>query len=215
MKISVSSLLTAFVLLFSVFVFVFLFNKNKNHSTFDDRTEPVNGNRNQYVIEQILQYMQYENNRFHPVNVKEVNRDRFLNPNEKLQEEKTINLSEILRGEKVVLYYTLLACNSCISEQFILLNKLKRKIGKDRIVILADYVGDDVRLYLKSNNIDIHIYEFGNKDMGLVQANNVPALLLLTSGDRVVTSFVLDIETKYFADYFYQFVEKKFISEKE
>ncbi|MDR0698092.1 MAG: hypothetical protein LBG28_02560 [Tannerella sp.] len=132
-----------------------------------------------------------------------------------MREERTVSLSEILQGEKVVLYYTRSACNSCISEQFALLNKLKKKIRQDHIIILADYVEDNVRLYLKSNNIDIRIYEFGDKKTGLVQVSDVPALLFLTSGDSVVTSFVLDMDTKYYADYFYQFVEKKFIKEKE
>jgi hypothetical protein len=43
----------------------------------------------------------------------------------------------------------------------------------------------------------------------------VPALLFSTSDDRVITSFVLDMDTKYYASYVYQFVEKKFITEKE
>jgi thiol-disulfide isomerase/thioredoxin len=159
--------------------------------------------------------MQYEGNKFHDINVKEINCDWFLNSNEDMREERTVSLSEILQGEKVVLYYTRSACNSCISEQFALLNKLKKKIRQDHIIILADYVEDNVRLYLKSNNIDIRIYEFGDKKTGLVQVSDVPALLFLTSGDSVVTSFVLDMDTKYYADYFYQFVEKKFIKEKE
>jgi hypothetical protein len=176
----------------------------------DNKIELVNSHKNQYVIERLLRYMPYEDNKFHDIHVKEIDCDRFLNSNEEMPEEKTIRLSEILQGEKVVLYYTLSACNSCISEQFVLLNKLKKKIGKDCIIILADYAGDDVRLYLKSNNIDIRIYEFGDKETGLARISDVPALLILTSEDRIVTSFVLDMDTKDFADYFYRFVEKKF-----
>jgi hypothetical protein len=215
MKTSVFSLITVLALLFSVFVFIFLFNKNKNHNVFDGKTELMNSNKNQYVIEQILQYMQYEDNKFQDIAVKEIRYDRLLNIEEEMPEEKIIRLPEILQGEKVVLYYTLSSCNSCISEQFILLNKLKRKIGKERIIILADYVGDDVALFLKSNNIDISLYELVDKDTGLVRTGNVSALLLLTSDDRVVTSFVLDMDTKYYANYFYKFTEKKFTQEKE
>ncbi|GHT61454.1 hypothetical protein AGMMS50239_12390 [Bacteroidia bacterium] len=123
----------------------------------------------QYTIQQLLLYLQYSDNKFNNIPVKKIEYENLLTVLDEKREEKTVNLSAILQGEKVILYFTQLACNSCISEQFVLLDKLRRKIGKERILLLADYVRDDVAIYLKSNKINLDIYEFGDKDIGLIQ----------------------------------------------
>jgi hypothetical protein len=194
-----------------VFNCLFLFSaKNRKVQTVDvERIVNQNSNRYNYIIEQLLLYMQYDNNKIQDIPVKKIKYEQFLDENKSEQEIE--NLSQILKGEKLVLYFTQLACNSCVSEQILTLDKLRRKMGKESILLLTDYARDDVNLFLKSQKINLELYEIGNLDIGLNLSAEAPALLLLTTDNTVATSFILNADTKDYTNLFYDFVETKFI----
>ena len=210
MKIKTFLYIIVFILLF--FNVWLLLTVSKMTSTNEEKMlykEQVSNQYN-YTIRQLLLHMHYDNNELRDVPIKKIDLKSlsFITGND--SEQKRVNLSEVLQGEKLVFYYTLGACNSCISEQLVMLDKLQKKIGGNRIVLLTTYLQQDVLLYLMSNKIEIDFYVVEEDDIGLASVDGVSALLLLTSDQLVTTSFVLDIETKKYYNLFYEFVEEKF-----
>lgn len=175
--------------------------------------EQVSNNYN-HIIKRLMLYMHYDNIEIRDIAVKKIDYKNFSSISGNDIEEKTVNLSEVLQGENLVFYYTIGACNSCVSEQFILLDKLRKKTGNNRILLFSDYPQRDVLLFLNANKIDLDFYLVGNDAIELPAVDGVSALLLLTSGQIVTTSYVLDIDTKIYANLFYDFAEKKFQAEK-
>ena len=49
------------------------------------------------------------------------------------------NLSEVLRGDKVVMLLSSNCCSTCASTEITKLLDLAKKIGRDRLVVIADY----------------------------------------------------------------------------
>ncbi|GHT08201.1 hypothetical protein FACS189432_00990 [Bacteroidia bacterium] len=93
-------------------------SKNKKNQTIDiERIINQNSNRYNYIIEQLLLYMQYDNKKIQDIPVKKIEYEQILDENKPNGD--TVNLSQVLKGEKVVLYFTQLACNSCVSEQIL------------------------------------------------------------------------------------------------
>ena len=167
-------------------------------------------NKYNHIIKQLLLHTRYDNTEIRDISIKKIDYKSSLGIIGYDIEHKTLNLSEVLHGEKLVFYYSLGACNSCVSEQFVMLDKLRKKIGDNRIVLLTTHLQKDVLLFLDSNKIDIDFYFIENDDIGLSSYDGVSALLLLTSNQFVTTSFVIDIDTKKYSNLFYDFVENKF-----
>ena len=201
------------IIIFILFFFnVLLLKFNSKTTTKEEKIlyqEQIN-NKYDNSIKQLLLYPHYDNTEIRDVPIKRIDYQSSSIITGNHIEQKTINLSEVLQGYKLVFYYTLGACNSCVSEQFVMLDKLRKKVGKNRIVLLTNYLQKDFILFLNSNKIDIDFYIVENDDVGLPSVNGISALLLLTSDQFVTTSFVLDIETKNYSNLFYDFVENKF-----
>ena len=161
-----------------------------------------------HVIQQLLLYMHYDAGMLPDAVLNEVEYQNAL-PGEKLVKNKT-SLHQLVNGEKIVFVFTLAACNSCVSEQLILLNRLGRKIGSEQILLITDMIREDMLLFMRSNEINIKLYEANMEELELFSKVQVPSVLLLTSGNQVATSFILDMDTKEYANAFYELAETKF-----
>jgi hypothetical protein len=204
-----------------IIIFILLFFNVSLLLTFNNKTSTVEekillqeqiSNKYDYIIKQLLLHTHYDNTEIRDIPVKKIEYSSSSGIMGDDIEHKTLNLSEVLHGEKIVFHYTLGACNSCVSEQFVILDKLRKKIGNDRIVLLTTHLQKDVLLFLYANKINIDFYVVGSDDIGLSSDDGVSALLLLTSDQFVATSFVIDIDTKSYSSLFYDFIENKFVN---
>ena len=117
-------------------------------------------------------------------------------------QQQNIRLGDIMRDKNLVAVLSTNNCSSCARLEMTLLNKLD--IDDNLLVIYDTPVHD----YLSTSRLPVsHYYELvqGNLAEGLEPKAELP-LLLLTEGNRVKTSCVVNTSTSKFTRKFHEFV---------
>lgn len=123
------------------------------------------------------------------------------------------NLSEVLKGDRVVLLLSPNCCSSCAKDEIEKLLELSRKIGRRRLVLIADFA--------------IHMYPswtkyFDNEgyfetDTGHLGIEGSPTqetpVVMLTQNGRIKTSFIVRNLTNVFVDRFHEYMIEYFKKE--
>lgn len=123
-------------------------------------------------------------------------------------------LSEILRGDKVVMLLSPNCCTSCTAEEIRKLLKLSTKIGREHIVIIADFALHSEQSLLKMFD-KAGFYETDIEHLGLKGSpTRETPVVMLTQNGRVKTSFIVGQQTSDFADGFHEYLVEYFKGKK-
>ena len=118
------------------------------------------------------------------------------------------NLSNELQGDKVVMLLTQNCCTSCAKEEIEKLLELSKKIGRDNLVIVADFALHSGGLWSENFDKDGY-YETEVENMGLKDTTTQESVVvMLTQNGRVKTSFIVQPLTKSYVDKFHVFLQK-------
>lgn len=122
------------------------------------------------------------------------------------------NLGNLLRGNKVVMLLTLNSCSSCAKDEITNLLDLSMKIGRENIIIIADFELHAHRAWTSCFDKE-GFYETDLTHLGIAGSpiQNSPVVMLIHNG-RVKTSFVFSLYTSnsvgIFHDYLLNFFKK-------
>ena len=120
------------------------------------------------------------------------------------------NLSDELQGDKVVMLLTQNCCTSCAKDEIKKLFELSKKIGRDNLVIVADFTLHSTGLWSDVFDKDGY-YETDKIHLGLRGTSTQESVvLMLTQNGRIKTSFVVQPLTSGYTDKFHEYVEDYF-----
>ncbi|GEM_PF-5256172 len=202
--------ITVFILLAGNLIF-FTLSKERHFNTSLENIIVTTSTMKSYAVEELLMHMEFDYALLKDVSV--IQND-YANIFVDTLHHRTdsLMLSGLLQDNKVVFVFAQYACNTCVSEQLIILNKLGKKIGYENIIIIADKNSHNIELFLKSNNCKLNLYETNTNNLGLFDIPPVSALLIYTRKNRIATSFVVSMDTKEYARSFYKFIEKQYVT---
>lgn len=120
------------------------------------------------------------------------------------------SLSEVLQGDRVVMLLSANNCMSCTKEEIMRIMELAQRIGRERLVVVADFA-----LHTQSSWAmllgDDGFYETNVEHLGL---NGTPTretpVVMLTKDGHIVTSYVVGPWTIRFADNFHRYLANYF-----
>ena len=116
-------------------------------------------------------------------------------------DDKTSYLKDILSDDNIICYYPFMVCHTCLEKQLIKLDNLRRLGKKQNIIVLTDFVTDDIPLFFYKNNIRLQLYTLKNKlDISLPEETIV---LFRADKNRIKSSFVVNTQTEEYDHYFY------------
>ena len=203
-KVKVLLMVSMALLMFTNMVtYVLLLTQNEKWKK--ERTE-VNINTS-VVAEVLTEHVYYDGDSI-PCN-QEV---RHYNRSGNLMEGKS--LSEVLQGDKVVMLLSPNCCLSCAKGEIEKLLELAKKIGRENIVIVADYAMHTESFW--SENFDKEgYYETDMEHLGLEGSPTREAVVvMLTRNGRVKTSFIVGPHTIDFAGRFHEYLTTIFKGKK-
>lgn len=155
------------------------------------------------IVDAMLQHVYYDGNFIQStLTAKHYNRSGRL-----LAEVKT---GELLKGEKVVLFLSTNTCSACTEGEINQIQDLSEEIGKDKVVVLADFPLHEQRewsLRFDGNGY----YEVEKNHLGLKgsPSGETPVVMMVEDG-RIKTSFVVGQQTSAFAKEFHEFLLEHF-----
>ncbi len=120
------------------------------------------------------------------------------------------NLGKVLKGDKVVMLLSPNCCTSCATEEIKKLLGLSEKIGREHLVIVADFA-----LHSESSmseNFDKEgFYETDIEHLGIKGSpTQETPVVMLTQNGRVKTSFLVNEQTVDFVDGFHEYLTEYF-----
>lgn len=155
------------------------------------------------IVDAMLQHVYYDGDSIRStLTAKHYNRSGRL-----LSEIKS---SELLKGEKVVLFLSTNTCSACTEGEINQIQDLSEEIGKDKVVVLADFSLHEQREW--SLRFDGKgYYEVEKNHLGLKgsPSGETPVVMLVEDG-RIKTSFVVGQQTSAFAKEFHEFLLEHF-----
>lgn len=157
-------------------------------------------------IETILHYLDIDghvlsNTKLEKIRVKNITDSET----KQMHDEKA--LADILKQDCIVFRFFLSACNSCITEQITKLEELSLKTKEYNVVLITDYISEQLGWYLLENQISLTIYETRGRDMGVVFDNlEIPYLFVSGPNLEIKSPFVLSMKTKTYSNHFYESV---------
>lgn len=119
-------------------------------------------------------------------------------------------LSDLLEGDRVLLLLSPNSCSSCTNSEIEKLLELGKKIGRERIVILADYAMH--KEHSRSMPFDEEgYYETDMEHLGLKGSpTRETAVVMLTQDGRVKTSFCVGAQTIGYVNGFHDYLTDYF-----
>ena len=127
---------------------------------------------------------------------------------------ESVNLSKLLKGDKVLLLLSCNCCSGCAKNEIRKLLNLSMKIGRKRLVMMADFP-----MHMQSSFSllydDAGYYETDVEHLGLKGSptRDTPVVMLTQNG-RIKTSFVVRPQTSDFADRFHEYLVEYFKGKK-
>lgn len=120
------------------------------------------------------------------------------------------NLSELLSGEKVVMLLSPNCCSSCATSEITMLLDLAKEIGRDRLVFVADFALHSQSQWSMCFDKKGY-YETDTKHLGLEGSlTQETPVVMLTENGRVKTSFLVNKQTRDYADEFHKYLIEHF-----
>lgn len=130
----------------------------------------------------------------------------------KLVESK--KLSEVLQGEKLVMFFSPNCCSACAKGEIEKMQELAKKIGRKRIVVMADFPmhmqSAWTLLFDKEGYYETDVEHLGLKG----SPTRETPVVMLTQNGRVKTSFVVGQQTSEFVDGFHDYLIEYFKEKK-
>lgn len=115
-------------------------------------------------------------------------------------------IEEVLQGDKVVMLLSINSCSSCAKDEMNKLLELSKKIGRNRLVIVADYAMHSHKemsmCFDKEGYYETDVEHFGLEGS---PTRETPVVMLIQNG-RVKTSFSVGQQTKEFAEIFHNYL---------
>lgn len=120
------------------------------------------------------------------------------------------SFDEVLPGDKVVMLMSPNSCLSCAQGELAKLLELSERIGRDKLVIVADFALHTEPFLSEFLDKDGY-YETDTEHLGLKGTpTQESAVVMLTQDGRVKTSFIVCPQTSNFADNFHEYLSQYF-----
>ena len=155
------------------------------------------------IVDAMFQHVYYDGDSIQStLTAKHYNRSGRL-----LAEVKT---GELLKDEKVVLFLSTNTCSACAEGEINQIQDLSEKIGKDKVVVIADFPLHEQREW--SLRFDgSGYYEIAKEHLGLKGSpSGETPVVRLTENGRIKTSFVVGQQTSAFAKEFHEYLSDHF-----
>lgn len=124
------------------------------------------------------------------------------------------NLGDVLHGDKVVMLLSPNCCSACFRGEIEKLLDLSKKIGRKRIVMMADFpMHKQSSLSLLYDNAGYYETDLENLGLEGTPTKETPVVMLTQNG-RVKTSFIVGQQTSDFADGFHEYLVEYFKGKK-
>ena len=124
------------------------------------------------------------------------------------------NLADVLKGDKVVMLLSVNSCSTCTKEEIEQLMKLSKVIGRENLVVIADFSMHTQFSWTKLLDYEGY-YESDVEHLGLKGSptRETPVVMLMHNG-RVITSFIVGPWTTKFTGNFHRYLKNYFREEK-
>lgn len=123
-------------------------------------------------------------------------------------------ICDVLRGDKIVMFFSPNCCSSCVEEEIKRLKTLAKKVGKENVVFVADF---PIHTYPAWNSCfgKSGYYETSLSFLGLRGAptQETPVVMLVQNG-RVKTSLAAGNMTGFFSNGFHEYLVEYFKEKK-
>lgn len=120
------------------------------------------------------------------------------------------NLGDVLHGDKVVMLLSSNCCSACARGEIEKLLKLSKKIGRKRLVMMADFpMHMQSSLSLLYDNAGYYETDIENLGLEGTPTKETPVVMLTHNG-RIKTSFVVGQQTSEFVDGFHEYLAEYF-----
>ena len=115
-------------------------------------------------------------------------------------------IEDVLQGDKIVMLLSINSCLSCAKDEIKKLTELSEKIGRNNLVIVADYAMHSHKEMAMCFNKEGY-YETDVEHLGLEGSptRETPVVMLAQNG-RIKTSFFVGQHTSEFADIFHDYL---------
>lgn len=124
------------------------------------------------------------------------------------------NLDDLLQGDKVVMLLSTNSCSTCTKDEIEKLMKLCKVIGRERLVVIADFAMHTQAQWTKLLDYEGY-YETDVEHLGLKGSpTRETPIVMLTHDGRVNTSFIVGPWTTKFTDDFHGYLSKYFKGDK-
>ena len=127
---------------------------------------------------------------------------------------ESVNLSELLKGDKVLLLLSCNCCSGCAKNEIRKLKDLAKKIGHEHLIMIADFDMHMWRSWTTCFDKEGY-YETVLEHLGLegTPTKETPVVMLTQNG-RIKTSFVVRPQTSDFVDRFHDYLVEYFNGKK-
>lgn len=121
---------------------------------------------------------------------------------------------DVLKGDKVVVLLSINSCLSCAKGEISKLQELSKKIGRNNLVIVADYALHSHKEMLMCFDKEGY-YETDVEHLGLEGSptRETPVVMLVQNG-RIKTSFIVGQQTSDFTNGFHEYLVEYFQEKK-
>lgn len=120
------------------------------------------------------------------------------------------NLGVVLKGEKVVMLLSPNCCSFCAISEITMLLDLTKKIGRDRLVFVADFALHSQSQWSMCFD-KIGYYETDTEHLGLEGSlTQETPVVMLTENGRVKTSFLVNKQTSDYVNGFHKYLLEYF-----
>ena len=115
-------------------------------------------------------------------------------------------IGDVLQGDKILMLLSINSCSSCAKDEIKKLQELSKKIGRNHLVIVADYAmhsHEEMSMCFDKEDY----YETDVEHLGLEGSptHETPVVMLVQNG-RIKTSFSVGQQTKEFAEIFHNYL---------
>lgn len=126
-------------------------------------------------------------------------------------------LSEIIDGNKLVLRYSDLNCNTCIDEQINNLNSNTQQIGIENIILLTTYESYvHMQRFRKVNKIKFPIYNLGNELNKDIEDLGLPYYFILNKDNfRINNMYIAMKEIPKLTSIYLEHIKQEYFTIKE
>lgn len=104
----------------------------------------------------------------------------------------TKKISDVLNGNKLILRYSQINCNTCVEEQLKILNTYKDSIGINNILLFADYRNiNDLKKFYRINKTGIRVYKLDEQLNGIIKDIGVPYFFVFEKeSNRIISTYI-------------------------